>query len=118
MVSPSENGHVLRLVWKASPCVEVCSIVAPPAFDPKCGQREVAGDFSEPDSEGTVSTGWSLSRSLRGCFEIAEEFHVRLDKGMEESGDSLCGYLAGVARACSISLPWCATHPTSREEGT
>ena len=42
------------------------------------------------------TSGWSLSSPLRGSFENVEEFHVRLDKGMEESGDSLCGHAAGV----------------------
>ena len=72
--------------------------VAPPVLTQKRGQREVAGEFYEPDSEGTVfeSAGWSLSSSLRGCFENSEEFHVRLGKGMEETGDSRCGHPAGV----------------------
>ena len=66
-------------------------------FDPKRGEREVAGEFSEPDSEGTVfeCVDWSWSCHVRGCFENIEEFHVRLGMGMEETGDSLCGYLAG-----------------------
>ena len=38
------------------------------------------------------SAGWSLSSSLHRCFKNAEEFHVRLDKGMEQSGDSLYGH--------------------------
>ena len=42
------------------------------------------------------SSDWSLSSPLRGSFENAEEFHVRLENGMEESGDSLCGNAAGV----------------------
>ena len=34
---------------------------------------------------------------LRGApLEHTEEFHVRLDKGIVESGDSLCSYPAGV----------------------
>ena len=40
-------------------------------------------------------------------FEHAEEFHVSLDKGFVESGDSGCSYRAGVAPACCISLPCC-----------
>ena len=41
---------------------------APSRFDPKHGQWEVAGEFSEPDSEGTVfePAGWSLSSPCRG----------------------------------------------------
>ena len=56
---PSENGHVFRLVWKASPCMEVLLDRGSSRSDPKRGQREAAGDFSEPHSEGTVfgSTG-------------------------------------------------------------
>ena len=69
--------------------------------DPKRGQREVPGEYSVPNSEGVVF------EAACGSFENTEEFHVRLGKGMVESGDSLCGYLAGVARACSISLPCC-----------
>ena len=70
----------------------------PSRFDPKRGQREIAGEFSEPNSEGTVFefAGWSLSSPLCGCFMNAEEFQVRLDKGMEQSGDSLCGHHAAV----------------------
>ena len=70
--------------------MEVCWIVAPRALA-KRGQREVAGEFSEPASEGTVfeSANWSLSSSLRGCLENTEESHVCLDKGIEESGVSL-----------------------------
>ena len=61
-------------------------------FHPKRGQREATGEFSEPDSEGTVFefAGWSLSSPLCGCFMNAEEFHVRLDKEM------LCGHHAPV----------------------
>ena len=83
----------------------VCLIVAPPAFDPERGQREAPGEVSELDYEGTVfeSSGLSLSSPLRGSFENAEEFHVCSDKGMEESGDSLCGHAAGV-RSFKMSL--------------
>ena len=50
------------------------------------------------------SSGWSLSSPLRGSFGAhVLEFHVRLDKGMEESGDSLCSYPAGV-RSFRMSL--------------
>ena len=42
------------------------------------------------------SAGWSLSSPLRGCFNHAEEFHVCLDKGMEQSDESLCGHHADV----------------------
>ena len=45
----------------------------PSRFDPKRGQREVAREFSDPDSEGTVfeSSGWWLSSPLRGSFDNA-----------------------------------------------
>ena len=39
--------------------------------DPKCGSREVAGEFSVPDFEGLVF------EIACGCFENAEEFHGR-----------------------------------------
>ena len=76
----------------------VCWIVAPAAVTPSAVTGEVASEVSEPDSEGTVfeSSGWSLSSPLRGSFENAEEFHVRLDTGVVESVDSLCGHAAGV----------------------
>ena len=36
-------------------------------------------------------------------FENTQEVHVRMDKGIVESGDSLCGYPVEVARGCFIS---------------
>ena len=63
----------------------------PSRCDPKRGQREVAGDFSVADSKGMVP------EAACGCIENTEEFHVRLDKGIVESGDSLRGYPAGRA---------------------
>ena len=62
----------------------------PSRYDPKRGQREVAGEFSVPDSEGMVF------EAARGGIENTEECHVRVDKGIVESGDSLRGYPAGV----------------------
>ena len=82
----------------------LCWIVAPSRFDPKRGQRVAPGEVSEPVFEGTAfeSSGWSLSSPLRGSVENAGEFHVCLEKGMEESGDSLCGHAAG-ARSFRMS---------------
>ena len=69
--------------------------------DPKRGRREVAGEFSEPDSEGAVfEAAWS-------SFEHTEEFHVRLEKGWS--------YPAGVAPACCISLPCCVPRKQSTQ---
>ena len=47
-----------------------CWSVAPPALTLKRGQREVAGEFPEPDSQGTVfeSAVTSWSSPLRGSF--------------------------------------------------
>ena len=47
-----------------------------------------------------------------GCFENTEEFHVRLDKSMVESGGSLRGYPAGVrslrmsSSSCRLCSRW------------
>ena len=48
----------------------------PSRYDPKRGQREVAGEFSVPDSEGLVF------EAARGGIENTEECHVRVDKGL------------------------------------
>ena len=64
--------------------------------DPKRGQREVAGEFSVLDPEGMVF------EAACGCIENTEEFHVCLDKGMVQLGDSLRGYPA-VLRSSRIS---------------
>ena len=93
--SPSDSAvctslasrRVARLSERRPSCLLDCG---PSRFDPKRGQREVAGEFSEPDSEGMVF------EAACGCCENAEELYVRLNKGKEESGDSLCGHLAGV----------------------
>ena len=59
-------GLRVILVWSSLDC-------GSSRFDPKRGQRDVAGEVSEPDSEGTLfeSSGWSLSSPLRGSFENA-----------------------------------------------
>ena len=105
-------------------------------FDPKRGQREVAGDFNavgtslasrrvarsgevpEPDSEGTVfeSSGWSSSRPLRSCFQITENFHVRLDQGMEIRVTPCAVTL--LASRDSISFPCCVPRKQSRQGKT
>ena len=74
-------------MWNTSPGLEVCWIVACPAVT---RQREVAVEFSVPDSEGMVF------EAACGCFDNTEEFHMRLDRSMVGSGDSLRGYPAGV----------------------
>ena len=50
---------------------------------PERGQREVAGEFSVPDSEDTV-----FEASCDFLENKEEQFHVRLDKVMVEWSDS------------------------------
>ena len=58
------------------------SLQGPSRCDPKRGQRELASEFSVPDSEDMVFEA--------GCdlLENTEEFHVRLGKVMVGWGDS------------------------------
>ena len=51
---PRKMDKYVRLMWKESTWLEVSWIAAPLALTPKRGQREVAREFAEPDSEGTV----------------------------------------------------------------
>ena len=68
----------------------LCWIVAPPAVTPSAvSGRQLARSLS-------LIPRVRCSRLRGRPLEHTEEFHVRLDKGIVESGDSLCSYPAGV----------------------
>ena len=68
---------------------------------------EVIEEFSESDSEGVPVCWLVVEQSLCGCFRNAEEVHHCSGKGMEQSGNSLCGCLAAgpFSQACLAEPP-------------